>query len=203
MYRNPPAAPPSPSAPSDSELVAAIAAEDRQALAALYDRHAPRLLHLAERLMRNPVDAEDLLHDLFVEVYQRAKSYDVNRGSVLGWLVMRLRSGAIDRLRAPAYRRLVAMTGELPPPAGEELLITSEPLGDTLTQAMKELPQDTQTILNLVYFKGMSLPEVASSMVLPLGTVKSRLHRALRSLRAAVGENGEPSPPAGLRDRGA
>jgi RNA polymerase sigma-70 factor (ECF subfamily) len=181
----------------DAELLAAIATGDKQALARLYDRHAPRLLSLAGRLMRSPVDAEDLLHDLFLEVYHRASTYDPARGSVPGWLVMRLRSRAIDRLRSPIYRRLVALDGELPAlhdtrePA---LLDASEPLCGALKRALSDLPQDTQAILNLVYFKGMSLPEVASSMFMPLGTVKSRLHRALRSLRAAVGDIEDRSP---------
>lgn len=181
---------------TDPELLAAIATGDKQALAQLYDRYAPRLLGLAERLMRNPVDAEDLLHDLFLEVYNRASTYDVNRGSVTSWLVMRLRSRAIDRLRSPTYRRLVALDGELPALIDHRepaILESNDPLSGAIKRAVSELPQDTQAILNLVYFKGMSLPEVASSMFMPLGTVKSRLHRALRSLRAAIADVGDRS----------
>lgn len=177
---------------SDCELVYAVAAEDREALAALYDRHAPRLLALAERLMQSRIDAEDLVHDLFIEVLYRASTYDKERGSVLSWLVVRLRSRAIDRLRSPAYRRRVALdaAGEPKSTAGQALdaaeISDSDPLPHSLQRAMSELPQDTQQILELVYFKGLSLKEVSDRLEMPLGTVKSRLHRALRSLRGVV-----------------
>lgn len=180
-----------PREPDDVALVQAIAAGDRAALAALYDRFAPRLLGLAGRLMNNPLDAEDLLHDLFLEVWNQAHRYDATRGSVVSWLVLRLRSRGIDRLRSPSYRRVVSLESE---PAGRieeaapwaDELFVGDQLAGALQRAVAELPHDTQSILNLVYFKGMSLPEVASKMTLPLGTVKSRLHRALRSLRLAV-----------------
>ncbi len=179
--------------PSDAELVKAIADKERQALAILYDRYAARLLGLAQRLMQNSLDAEDLLHDLFIETWQKAHRYDSARGSVSSWLVMRLRSRALDRLRSPSYRRLVAMEGEPPAFASQTATWPVEPtstfpLSEALHRAVAELHPDTQAILNLVYFKGMSLPEVASTMVLPIGTVKSRLHRALRSLRMAVAD---------------
>lgn len=140
--------------------------------------------------MNNPLDAEDLLHDLFLEVWNQAHRYDSARGSVISWLVLRLRSRGIDRLRSPSYRRVVSLESE--PTRPEEAspwlseLFVGDQLAGALHRAVAELPHDTQAILNLVYFKGMSLPEVASKMALPLGTVKSRLHRALRSLRLAV-----------------
>ena len=183
--------------PSDADLMAAVVAGDQKALATLYDRHAPRLLALSQRLLSNAVDGEDLLHDLFIEVFHRAATYDPSRGSVLSWLVVRLRSRAIDRLRSPAYRRLVAISGDLPAFFDKAAASIEPSGGDPLTGALQEalqgLPQETQSILHLVYFKGMSLPEVATSMVLPLGTVKSRLHRALRSLRATVADPEERS----------
>lgn len=184
------AAPLAAQEPDDAALVLAIAGGDRLALAALYDRFAPRLLGLAQRLMNNPLDAEDLLHDLFLEVWNQAHRYDPGRGSVVSWLVLRLRSRGIDRLRSPSYRRVVSLESE-PPGRPEEAVtwLTELTVGDqagALQRAVADLPHDTQAILNLVYFKGMSLPEVAAKMSLPLGTVKSRLHRALRSLRLAV-----------------
>lgn len=178
---------------TDVSLVQAMAQGDRQALAVLYDRYAPRLLGVAERLMGSPVDAEDLLHDLFIEVFYQAKTYDKQRGSVSSWLLIRLRSRALDRLRSPAYRRILHLNGENPPVrAGEAQAridpYASELAASALKSAIAAMPQDIKEILNRVYFQGMSLPDVASEMNVPLGTVKSRLHRALRSLRGVIAD---------------
>lgn len=179
---------------SDADLVLAVARDDRDALARLYDRYAPRLLGLAERILGRKSDAEDLLHDLFIEVRAQAHRYDRERGSVASWLTLRLRSRALDRLRSPAYRRFVDLDSA---PKQAEPMISAEavaaeserePLHRALQSSMQSLPDETKAILELVYFRGKSLPEVAAEMNLPLGTVKSRLHRSLKSLRATVEE---------------
>src|SRR5262245_29662622 len=90
---------------SDVSLVEAMAAGERAALAALYDRYAETLLALAQRLLHSASDAEDLLHDFFLEVWHRAHTFDSSRGSVQGWLVMRLRSRALDRLKSASFTR--------------------------------------------------------------------------------------------------
>lgn len=81
------------------------AAEDPEALGALYDLHAPALLILAARVLGSRGEAEDLVHDVFLEVWQRLTTYDPRRGEVATWLRVRLRSRAIDRLRARSARR--------------------------------------------------------------------------------------------------
>ncbi len=179
---------------SDADLVQAIASDDRDALSQLYDRYAARLLGLAQRILGRKSDAEDLLHDLFIEVRQQAHRYDKDRGSVASWLTLRLRSRALDRLRSPAYRRFVDL--ESAPKQAEPTLSAEavaaeserEPLHRALQTSMQTLPDETRAILELVYFKGKSLPEVAAELSLPLGTVKSRLHRSLKTLRETVRE---------------
>lgn len=172
----------------------ATAQDDRQAFAELYDRYAPRLLGLAERILGRRSDAEDLLHDFFIEVRKQAHGYDSTRGSVASWLVLRLRSRALDRLRSPAYRRFVdlesAPKSAEPQISAEAVTAESErePLHRSLQASLQTLPDETRAILELVYFKDRSLPEVAAELSLPLGTVKSRIHRALRTLRAQAEE---------------
>lgn len=84
----------------DQALVIRVAEGDATALAGLYDRHAPRLLGLARWLGLTGTDAEDLVHDAFLEIWHQAGSYDAERGTVAAWLSLRIRSRVIDRLRA-------------------------------------------------------------------------------------------------------
>jgi len=179
---------------SDADLVQAVARDDRDALSQLYDRYAARLLGLAERILGRKSDAEDLLHDLFIEVRQQAHRYDKERGSVASWLTLRLRSRALDRLRSPAYRRFIDLDSapkQAEPSISAEAVAAEserEPLHRALNASMQTLPDETRAILELVYFRGRSLPEVAAELNLPLGTVKSRLHRSLKTLRDTVKE---------------
>jgi RNA polymerase sigma-70 factor (ECF subfamily) len=96
---------------SDEALVRAIATGDTAALAKLYDRHAPLMLGLARRIVGGKPEAEDIVHDVFVEAWRRAADYDVERGSVKAWLLLRTRSRAIDFRKSAAVARTVA-TGD-------------------------------------------------------------------------------------------
>ena len=93
----------------DQRLLIAIRQGNRTALAELYDRHASQMLAVAARILQNPRDAEALLHDVFLEAWQKAESYDAGRGTVRTWLLTRMRSRAIDRLRTVAVARAHGM----------------------------------------------------------------------------------------------
>src|ERR1051325_6352773 len=98
------AAPPSDDA-GDEVLVAAMAAGDRAALATLYERHASLLLGLALRIVRERREAEDLLHDVFLEAWRAAKDFDPKRGKVRTWLAVRMRSRALDHQKSARVSR--------------------------------------------------------------------------------------------------
>jgi RNA polymerase sigma-70 factor (ECF subfamily) len=174
-----------------------MVAGDREALAALYDRYAPALLALAQRLLRNQTDAEDLLHDFFIEVWQNAHSYDGQRGSVHSWLVVRLRSRALDRLKSAAYRR--AAQEQTSSAALDELISPGDPASADgspgLSRALALLSPHEQVLLELAYFEGYTLAEVAGRLSLPLGTVKSRLRRLLERLRRDLDRQTRRGPP--------
>src|SRR5690606_33840136 len=108
-----------PPEPSDSALVARMVAGDRGAVAALYARHVRSLFALARGMLKSPQEAEDLIHDVFLEAWRRSADYSEERGTVRAWLFMRARSRALDRLKAAgrpvaAYADPVAAT--LAPP---------------------------------------------------------------------------------------
>jgi RNA polymerase sigma-70 factor (ECF subfamily) len=182
-------------APEDAALLRAAAEGDRDALGQLYDRFAPDLLIVAQRLLGNSREAEDVVHDVFLEAWHRARHYDSSRGSVRTWLMLRLRSRALDRLRARRRTDHVALDegaaanlparDEGPTYAGDH---------DRLAGALAGLPQEQRAVLELGYFAGRSCAEIAQTLCVPIGTVKSRMSRAIAQLRTKLRDHEEARP---------
>jgi RNA polymerase sigma-70 factor, ECF subfamily len=168
---------------SDKKLMSLVKAGDRRALAALYDRHAPQMLGLAFRILQNRGDAEDLLHDVFLEVWRKAGHYDAQRSAVRTWLVLRMRSRAIDRLRAlTKLRDQAGFTDEVRSvPEGERPNHISDRV--IAQRALESLSQEQRTVIELGYFEGLTCREIAARCEIPVGTVKSRLSAAMQKLR--------------------
>jgi RNA polymerase sigma-70 factor, ECF subfamily len=170
---------------SDADLVRAMAEGDRAALGTLYDRYVPLLLGVGRRLLRSDREAEDLVHDVFLEAFRHAGDFDEGRGTVRAWLVMRLRSRGLDRLKSVGYARVSSLeTTTLPvEPSVEPIEITSTTEIKLVREALAGLPADQRAVIELGYFEGLSLSEVATRLDTPIGTIKSRLARALTRLR--------------------
>jgi RNA polymerase sigma-70 factor (ECF subfamily) len=177
----------------DVALVAQMAAGDREALARLYERHASLLLGLAIRIVRERREAEDLLHDVFLEAWRAAKDFDPSRGRVRTWLAIRMRSRALDLLKSSRVSR---NAGD----AGLELLLAEGEPGPAssadharVRTAMAELSPEQRKVLELAYFEGLSCPEISERMGIPVGTVKSRTAAGLARLRTGMTLRGRPS----------
>ena len=166
----------------DAGLVAAMARGDRDAMAALYERHSGVLLGLAMRIVKNRREAEDLLHDVFLEVWRSAKDFDPKRGRVRTWLAIRMRSRALDLQKSARVSR---NAGD----AGLDVLVddaeSASSLGDhaRIRAALVELGPDQRRVLELAYFEGLSCTEIAERVAIPVGTVKSRIAAGLDRLR--------------------
>lgn len=172
---------------SDEALVARIALGDREAFAALYGRHEVTLMALARRLLGRPDDAEDLVHDVCLEVWRQAHTYDPARGTARTWLVTRLRSRALDRLRSTRHAREAAEEeGSAEELAAPEVDLTLKSDCARVRRALSELPEEQRAVLLLAYFEGLPLPEIGERLSIPVGTAKSRLSRALGKLREAL-----------------
>lgn len=167
----------------DVELVIAAAAGERPALAALYDRHAGVMLALGVRILRDRGEAEEVLHDVFLEAWKRAGDYDPSRGSVRTWLTLRMRSRCLDLVKSAGRSRTRAAGASLEGVAGSAEPEASGPDRTKVRGALAALPDDQRTILELGYFGGLSCSEMAEELGIPIGTVKSRLHAALTKLR--------------------
>ena len=163
----------------DTELLSQIARGAQTALGALYDRHSGLLLGVLVRVLGDQQEAEDVLHEVFLEVWEHAADYDESRGTVRAWLVMRARSRGLDRLRALGRTRTLP-TGSAPPDPGP-LPIPENTL--SVRRALANLAPELRTLLELGYFEGLSSAEIATHEELAIGTVKSRVARALAELR--------------------
>jgi RNA polymerase sigma-70 factor (ECF subfamily) len=170
----------------DAEVIAEAARGDVRALAALYDRYAGLALATARRMVGES-GAEDLVQDVFMEVWRAAASYDPSRGAVRTWILVRLRSRALDRLRSAPVRREIPTEDVAPDraaPPGEDPSLA--PDRRVVREALRQLPEDQRQVLELAYFMGMSATEIAERMGSPVGTVKSRTKAAMTKLRAAL-----------------
>ncbi len=176
-------------------LIQSIAGGDRVALASLYDRYAGTLVALAERLLGGGKrEAQDLVHDVFLEVWRQAGDFDEGRGSARGWILMRLRSRALDRKKSPGMRRAVAL---------EDTRVIEDARSDedpalapdraAVRRALVALPDDQRAVVELAYFEGLSSTEIAERLGVPVGTVKSRVAAAFVKLREAFGRGKEQS----------
>lgn len=177
----------------DAELVAAMARGDRDAMAALYERHSGVLLGLAMRIVKNRREAEDLLHDVFLEVWRSAKDFDPKRGRVRTWLAIRMRSRALDLQKSARVSR---NAGD----AGLDVLVDdsdhASPDHARVRAALVELGPDQRRVLELAYFEGLSCSEIAERVAIPVGTVKSRIAAGLDRLRNGLSA---PRSPLGAK----
>ena len=136
------------------------------------------------RIVRERREAEDLLHDVFLEAWRSAKDFDPKRGRVRTWLAIRMRSRALDHQKSARVSRNAGDAGlEVVPDDGER----TSPDHARVRDVLAEIGTDQRRVLTLAYFEGLSCAEIAKRIAIPIGTVKSRLAAGLQRLRLALG----------------
>ena len=184
--------------PSDApaSLLARIAQGDRDAFSRFYDVFAGLALGLIRRILRDPAASEEVLQEVFWQVWQDAGRYDPGRGSPEAWLVMRAKTRAIDRLRAirrrdrtfvaPVDDALAASAADAP---AENPGVAAERRG-LVRSALDELPEPQRRVVELAFFEGLTQSEIAKRLGEPLGTVKTLARLGLERLRSLVKREG-------------
>ncbi len=166
-----------------------MAEGDRAALQEVYRRTSAKLFGVCLRIFPENSDAEDALQDAFVNVWQKAGSFDPARASPITWLVTLTRNRAIDRLRASGKRMMAPIEAALDvadeAPDAEACLIASDDRA-RIAQCMDILPSGDAVMIRTAFFEGATYHDIAERAALPLGTVKSRIRRALMKLKACL-----------------
>lgn len=180
-------------------LLARIAQGDREAFGRFYDAFAGLALGLVRRILRDPAAAEEVLQEVFWQIWREAARYDPRRGSPEAWLIMRAKTRAIDRLRAMRRREktfvapvdeAVASAPDLP---AENPGVAAERRG-LVHAALEGLPEPQRRVVELAFFDGLTQSEIARRLGEPLGTVKTRARLGLERLRSMMKREGDIQP---------
>ena len=177
--------------PEERTLIARLQRRDPQALAELYDRYGKTAYSLVLRVVRSEAIAEDLVQETFLRVWNRVHSIDPDKGSVGPWLLAIARNRAIDYLRSSEGRE--RNSAELDEAACAPLYceleagILKSDQARRAKAAIGKLPPHYRSVIELAYFEGLSQTEMAVRMGQPLGTVKTWVRTALKSLREELG----------------
>ena len=166
---------------------------DRSAFEELYERYSGVLFSTAYRILNDQTAAEDVLQDVFIQIWEKAPLYDEGRGKPLTWAVTMTRNKAIDRLRSQQRRNRLRDEMETQANIFEEFSdrssldeVQSVEKGEIIRQAVRQLSKDQRRAIELAFFSGMSQSEIAEELGEPLGTIKARIRRGMMKLRDIV-----------------
>jgi len=171
---------------SDWSLLERVVRKDESALSALYDRYSGLVFSEAKRILRDTGAAEEILQDLFFQVWRTAERFDAARGSLAGWLLVAARNRAISRLRRNTGKTEdldengVSLRVDLESVAAQNVLLNK------VRTVMGSLPEGQRQAVELAYFEGMSHTEIAEKTGQPLGTVKTRIRSAMETLKQVL-----------------
>lgn len=178
----------------DAQLMRRIANGDRAAFGELYDRFSRPLYATALRIVQDAAEAQDIVHDAFVVVWEKANTFETQRGSAFSWVVTLVRNRAIDRVRS-RRRRNELLSASAPADLGYHEDAHTRPADDHAAQgddarviraAVASLAPEQKKALELAFFSGLTQEEIARSLGEPLGTVKARIRRGLLKLRDSL-----------------
>lgn len=179
----------------EKQLLRQIAGGDARALSELYDMYHLVIFRQLLGIVKQREEAEDLLQEVFNQVWSKAGSFDSDRGSVYTWMTTMSRNKGLDYLRSKAHKR--SQKTDYDP---DEFILTGIPASDEtpldetilaershlLKVALQQIPEEQQQVLKIAYFEGYSQSEIADQLGLPLGTIKTRMRQGMIKLESIL-----------------
>lgn len=179
----------------DRDLLKRIASRDEDAFRELFARYAPTAFAMASRMLRAAALAEEVVQETLLSVWTTPERFDASRGTVRAWLMTQVHHRAVDTIRREESQRRRAddLAAEPEPIAEDPGVVVVDELSlprerEALRQAMAMLPQEQRRVLDLMYFGARTQSQVAQSLGIPLGTVKSRALLGMRKMRSVLEE---------------
>ena len=179
---------------AEIELLKKIGQGDRGSFETLYDRFSRVLFSTAYRVLNNQEAAEDVLQDVFIQIWEKAPLYDPARGKPMTWAITLTRNKAIDRLRSAVRRGRLQDDIERESATFEQFddrssfeALASEDTGKTVRGAIRKLSKDQRVAIELAFFSSLTQTEIAERLNEPLGTIKARIRRGMMRLRELLG----------------
>lgn len=181
----------SPEVSPDATLVLRLLRRDVSAFEELYDRHARLVYGLVLRILQQAATAEEVVQDVFLQLWRNADRYDASRGPFVPWLLTLARNRALDqlRLKSERQRRKENQVDELPPVCALpsfETDVDDRRQAERVRSLMNGLQPQQRRAIEMAYFQGMSHSEIAAELHEPLGTVKSWIRSGLLRLREGL-----------------
>jgi RNA polymerase sigma factor (sigma-70 family) len=173
---------------TEAELVNLLQDQKEEAFSYLYDNYASALLGIINQIVPDKDTSQDVLQEVFVNIWRKISSYDATKGRLFTWMLNVARNAAIDKVRSRSYQD--SMKNQSLPPnvnmVGQQVTIQTDDYG--LRKLVDRLKDEQKILIDLSYFQGFTHEEIAKSLNIPLGTVKTRIRSALTQLRTLIEE---------------
>ena len=183
-----------PATDQDVELLRGISEGDRWAFACFYDQYCKLLFAVAYRILNDQKESEDVLQEVFVQIWEKAPLYDPSRGKPSTWAIVLARHRAIDRVRSTVRGTRLREKIESEAATLEQFddrssfeVMASFETGLQVRQAMEKLSRQQREVLDLAFFHSLTQAEISARLEVPLGTVKARIRRGMMKLREIIG----------------
>lgn len=185
-----------PGTDDEIKLMKRIKARDEEALSELYDLYNRLLFGMIISIVKKREEAEDLLQEVFVKIWQKAHTFNEDKGNAYSWIVTLTRNKAIDRIRSKGYKTQQKATQDVDAPEFTLEGDAFDPLETTIfsdraelvRNALMEIPESQCEVLKIAYYRGMTQTEISEHLDIPLGTVKTRMRQGMIKLKDILEE---------------
>lgn len=183
-------------ADDEIELMRRIKGRDEEALSELYDLYNRLLYGLIISIVKKREEAEDVLQEVFITIWERASTFNEDKGNVYSWIITLTRNKAIDRIRSKGYKTQQKASQDVDAPEFSLEGDNFDPLETTIfsdraelvRKALTEIPDQQSEVLKIAYYSGMTQQEISDKLKIPLGTVKTRMRQGMLKLKDILGE---------------